>query len=298
MTELVQLLVEGTALGGIYGLVAMGFVVIYKSTGVINFAHGTLMALGAYLAYNASVTWGLWFPVAMLVAMAMAAAVSMGVERVLLRPLVGRPVHSVIMATIGVAIAGDQVLTMVWGFDHLQMGDPWGASTLRAGGVVVAVVDLFTLGVVTAVVAGVGIFFARSRLGLAMRARAADAEAAMACGIGHTAVDGTAWGLAGALAALAGILLASGTAAVHPDLGFQALRAFPAVILAGLTSVPGAVVGGLVVGLVEVLTAGYAPTHAPWLGVNVHQVTPYLVMLVVLWVRPGGLFSSRSVRRL
>lgn len=298
MTTLVELAVEAVALGGIYGLIALGFVVVYKATGVINFAHGTFMALGAYLGYNASVTWGLGFAPAVVVSMALTAGAAVVAERLVLRRLATRPAHAVIMATIGLAIAGDQVLTMVWGFDHFAIGDPWGSSSVRVAGVSVASVDLATMAGTAAAVTAVAAFFTRTPLGLSMRARASDAEAAMVCGVSTSRVDMAAWGLAAALAALAGVFLASGTASVHPDIGYQALRAFPAVVLAGLVSVPGAVAGGLVVGAVEVFTAGYAPVHAPWLGVNLHQVTPYLAMLAVLWVRPSGLFTTGSARRL
>jgi len=297
VTELARLVVEGVALGGAYGLVALGFVVIAKATGVVNFAQGTFLALGAYLTYNGAVTWGLWFPLAAALAVAASAGAGAGLERLVVRRLAARPPHAAIMATIGVAVAGDQVITMVWGFDHHPIGDPWGASSLRLGGVSVATVDVAVLAVTVVVVAAGAVFFARSRLGLAMRARAADGELAVACGIPVHAVDALAWALGAGLAALAGVLLAAGTATARPDLGLAALRAFPAVILAGFASVPGALVGGLVVGLVEVLTAGYAPVHAPWLGVNVHQVAPYAVMLVVLWLRPAGLFTASPARR-
>lgn len=295
MTELAQLAFKGLALGAVYALVALGFVVVYKASGVINFAHGSLMLVGAYLAFNASVTWGLPFWLGVAVAVAGGALAGMAVERLVVRRLVGRPAHAVIVATIGVSIVIDQVASAVWGFGQHALDDPWGASTVKVAGVVAATVDVAALAVAAVVMAGLWAFFRHTRMGLALRATASDQEAALAQGIPSALVGPLAWGLAAATAAVAGVLLASGTAAVHPELGYQALRAFPAVILGGLDSVAGAVLGGLVIGLVEVLTAGYAPQ---WLGTNVHQVVPYVVMVGVLLVRPAGLLGGSAVRRL
>lgn len=298
MTEVAQLAFKGLALGAVYALIALGFVVVYKASGVINFAQGALMLVGAYLAYNASVTWELPFWAGVAVAVAGGAAVGLVVERLVLRRLVGYPPHAVILATIGLAIVIDQCVTVVWGFGQHALDDPWGPATVRVGPVVLAAVDVAALVLAGLVMGGLWAFFRHTRLGLALRASASDQEAALAQGISASMVGAVAWALAAATASVAGILLASGTATVHPELGYQALRAFPAVILGGLDSVPGAVAGGLVIGLVEVLTAGYAPTYAPWLGTNVHQVVPYVVMVLILAVRPSGLFGAGAVRRL
>jgi branched-chain amino acid transport system permease protein len=298
VTELAQLLVKGAALGGVYALIALGFVVVFKATGVVNFAHGSLLLVGSYLASSASVAWGLPFPLAVPVAAAGAAGAGLLAERLVLRPMTGQPAVAVITATIGVAIVLDQVVTAVWGFQPRSVEDPWGAGSLRIGAVVLSQVDVATLAVTAAVVAGLSAFFTKSRLGLALRAAASDLEAAVASGISPELVSRLAWGLAAGVAAVAGVLLASGTGAATPELSEQALRAFPAVVLGGFASLGGAVAGGLVIGLVEVLTAGYAPTHAPWLGPNLHLVAPYLVMLALLALRPSGLLGAREARRL
>lgn len=298
MTELVQLLVKGTALGGVYALVALGFVVVFKATGVINFAQGSLMLVGAYLAYAASVSWGLPFAVGVVVAAAGALVVALVLERAVLRRMVGRPVVSTVLVTIGLAIVLDQLATAVWGFRPRNLDDPWGAGSLRVAGVVLSTVDVATLVITAATVAGLSAFFGRTRWGLALRAAASDVEATVATGVRPALVSRLAWGLSAVVAALAGVLLASGTGAATPDLGAQALRAFPAVVLGGFASLGGAVVGGVVIGLVEVLTAGYAPEHAPWLGTNVHLVAPYAVMLALLALRPDGLLGTREAARL
>jgi len=197
---------------------------------------------------------------------------------------------AVVLATIGVAIVLDQLVTVVWGFQPHHLGDPWGARSVRVAGLVLAQVDVTSLVVVGALVAGLSAFFGRTRLGLALRAAAADGEAAAAHGVSPALVSRLAWGLAAGVATVAGVLLASGPGAATPNLGDQALRAFPAVLLGGFTSLSGALAGGVVIGLVEVLTAGYAPGQ--------ELVVPYLVMLAVVLVRPDGLFGARPAARL
>ncbi len=290
MTELAQLVVKGLALGAVYGLVALGFVVIFKATGVVNFAQGSLLLVGAYLAFTGSVRWGLPFALAVALAAAGAVAVALVVERLVVRPLAGRPAVAAVMATLGVALVVDQLVTVVWGFQPHHIGDPWGAGSVHLGGLVLSEVDVATLVVVTAAVALLSLFFRRARWGLALRAAASDLEGAAALGIDPAAVSRWAWGLAAAVAALAGVMLASGPGAASPGLGEQALRAFPAVVLGGFASLGGALAGGLVIGVVEVLTAGYAP--------GLELVVPYLVMLGALLLRPDGLFGTREARRL
>lgn len=298
MTDLVQLLVKGAALGGVYALIALGFVVVFKATGVINFAQGSLMLVGSYVTYAASVSWGLPFAVGVVLAAAGAVVLALVLELTVLRRMVGQPVVSTVLLTIGLAIVIDQLVTAVWGFRPLGLDDPWGARSMRVAGVVLSQVDVATLAVTAATVACLSAFFRRTRWGLALRAAASDVEAAVATGVRPALVSRLAWGVAAAVAGVAGVLLASGTGAATPDLGAQALRAFPAVVLGGFASLGGAVAGGVVIGLVEVLTAGYAPTHASWLGTNVHLVAPYAVMLVLLAVRPSGLLGSREATRL
>jgi branched-chain amino acid transport system permease protein len=290
VTDLAQFVVKGVALGGVYALVALGFVVVFKATGVVNFAQGSLLAVGAYLTYTTSVLWGLPFPVAVAAATAGAVVLALAVERVVVRPLAGQPAISVVLATLGVAIVVEQLITVVWGFRPHHIGDPWGAGSVRFAGLVLSQVDVATLVIVATLVGGLSAFFLRTRLGLALRAAAADAEAAAALGISPRLVSRVAWAMAAVVATVAGVLLASGPAAAVPNLGEHALRAFPAVLLGGFTSLAGALAGGVIIGVVEVLTAGYAPGQ--------ELVVPYLVMLAVLLARPDGLFTAREARRL
>jgi branched-chain amino acid transport system permease protein len=297
VTDFLQLCFAGLALGSLYALVALGFVVIYKATGVINFAQGGLVVLGAYLTYNAHRTWHLPFWLAIVVATLLCALVGAAVERVVLRRMVGQPVFAVIMVTIGLLFVIEQGVTSVWGFDRLDLGDPWGIRRLLVGDVALAVKDVWTIGLVAGTLAAFFVFFRYSRLGVAMRATAFDQEAAIANGISARRIFALAWAIAAAVATVAGVMLASGGGGVRPDIEFVALVAFPAIILGGLDSPAGAVVGGLVIGLTQVLTAGYQARWFPWLGGGFDAVMPYVVMIVILMIRPYGLFGTREVRR-
>jgi branched-chain amino acid transport system permease protein len=297
MSEFLQLCFNGLALGARYALVALGFVIIYRATGVINFAQGALVALGAYLTYAFANGAELPFALAVLLAVLCASLFGAGLERTVLRRMVGEPVFAVIMITIGLLFIIEQAITAIWGFDNLNLADPWGVETVKAGGVAMAVRDLWTLVIAAAVLAGFFVFFRLSTLGVAMRATALDAEAALAQGISARRVFAVSWAISGGLAALAGVTLASGPAALSPTVGAIAFVAFPAMIVGGMDSPIGAVVGGLIIGLTQALTAGYQEDVAPWLGQNFGAVMPYVVMIVILLVRPYGLFGTREVRR-
>jgi branched-chain amino acid transport system permease protein len=298
MNDFLQLCFAGLALGARYALVALGFVVIHRATGVINFAQGSILALGAYFTFNAHVTWGLNFYLSALIAIVGSAIVGVLIERFLLSRMTGQPVFSVIMITIGLLFVLDQIITMIWGQDAQNLEDPWGIDTVTAGEIVMAVVDLWTIALAVIVVIAFFVFFRYTGVGLAMRAVAVDQEAAMARGISVRRVVASAWAISGAVATVAGITLASGPAALRPSIGLVALAAFPAMILGGLDSPLGAVVGGVVIGLTQTLTAGYQPQYAAWLGDDFQSVTPYVVMIVILMVRPYGLFGTKEVERL
>jgi branched-chain amino acid transport system permease protein len=226
-----------------------------------------------------------------------AALVGAAIERTVLRHMVGQPTFAVIMVTIGLLFIIEQAVTAIWGFDSLNLADPWGVQTIKTGGVVMATRDLWTLGIAAAVLGGFFAFFRLSTLGVAMRATAMDAEAALAQGISARRVYAISWAISAGLAALAGVTLASGPAALSPTIGAVALVAFPAMIVGGMDSPVGAVAGGMIIGITQALTAGYQQDIAPWLGDNFAAVMPYVVMIVILLVRPYGLFGTREVRR-
>jgi branched-chain amino acid transport system permease protein len=298
MEEFLQLVVAGLALGARYALVALGFVVIYRATGVINFAQGGLVALGAYLTYHFNQRVELEFLPSVLIALALCGLAGVLVERLLLRHMVGQPAFAVIMVTIGLLFIIEQLIPTLWGYQAHNLGDPWGVETVDVASLSVAVRDLWTLGLSGVALGGFFLLDRYTRYGLAMRATALDQEVALAQGISARRVFALSWGIAGIVAALAGVTLASGAAGVNPTISFIALAAFPAMILGGLDSPLGAVIGGMVIGVTQTLTAGYQPEHAAWLGANFHVVMPYVVMILILLVRPYGLFGTREVHRL
>ncbi|HVK25653.1 MAG TPA: branched-chain amino acid ABC transporter permease [Actinokineospora sp.] len=298
MNAFLQNCFAGLALGSTYALVALGFVVIYKSTGVINFAQGGLLALGAYLGYTFSNNLAVAFGVAILLACLTAAVVGAGFERIVLRRMVGQPPFAVIMITIGLLFIIEPIVTAIWGFENLQVTNPWNIRTVELGGLVFGVRDLWTIGITAAVVVAFFLFFRYSGFGLAMRATAFDPEAALAQGISAKKVYAVSWAIAAALAALAGVTLAAGPGGLSPSIGFIALAAFPAMILGGMDSPAGAVLGGVVIGLAEALTRGYQDQLFSWAGDNVSIIVPYLLMIVILLIRPYGLLGTRDVRRI
>jgi branched-chain amino acid transport system permease protein len=295
--DFLQLLVQGLALGAVYALIALGFVIVYKATRVINFAQGELVLLGAYLVYAFGST-GMPFGLAVALAVVAMAAVGWGIERAILRRMVGRPTFAVVMITIGLAIVIRQVVAAIWGFDDRALGDPWAASRFQLGEVGLNVSAAMTIVAVGALFLAFFVFYRTTQTGIAMRATASDQEAALSIGIPVHWMFAQSWMIAAATAALAGLFLAAFPGSLHPAIGFTALRAFPAAILGGLDSPGGAVLGGLLIGVIELLVQGYQPAVAPWLGNNVHVVMAYLVMIGVLVVRPYGLFGTREVERL
>ncbi len=297
LTQFLQTGFSGIALGAQYALVALGFVIVFKATGVINFAHASFVLLGGYFTFNFSQTWDVPFYLALAMAMAAGALLGVVVELLILRRMVGEAPFTIVMVTIGLLFILDSATTSVWGEDARNLGDPWGLDTVRVGDVALSVRDLWVIGLTAGVLAAFFLFFRYSPLGLAMRATALDQEAAMAQGIKAASVYRASWAIAGAVAALAGATLAAGNAALQPSLGFIALVAFPAMILGGLDSPLGAVVGGLVIGMVQQLTALYQPEWAPWLGNGFNAVMPYIVMILILLARPYGLFGTKEVRR-
>ena len=290
----------GLAIGCVYALIALGFAIIYKASEVINFAQGEFLLVGAYAASYSMVAWHLPFLLALLIAIAVTIVIGLLFERFALRRMIGRPVFSIVMVTIGldvllrtgvsVRLGATQILTAATPFS--------GAAQTRLGSVIFNDIDITIVAVTLACCAALYVFFNRTRYGLAMRATALDQEAALAIGIDVRTVYALAWGIAGAVAALGGVLLAarSGSGAFDISLGQIALLAFPALILGGLDSIPGSVVGGILIGL----TYSYANAYEHyfrWLGNGFESAAPFLVMLVILLVRPYGLFGSRKVER-
>jgi branched-chain amino acid transport system permease protein len=293
MTEVLESVLRGLGTGSVYALLALGFVIIYKATRVISFAQPALMLAGVVLVTYLVEVVGFWAAVP--VAAVLTGLLALGVERAAVRPMVGRPAFAVAIITLGVDVAIRVVVNAFIGLDVRHVGDPWGLRTISLGGVHMQQRHLAALLTTGVLVAALFAFFRYSRMGLAMRAAAYDQEAALAQGVSVGAVFALSWALAGGLAAVGGTFAAAG-GSVDAASWLIALTALPVIILGGLDSLPGAVVGGLAVGVLQELAANYQ-NLAPWLGGNVSVITPYVVMLVVLLVRPYGLFGTREVER-
>jgi branched-chain amino acid transport system permease protein len=290
-------LVRGLGIGSTYALLAVGFVIIYRATSVVNFAQPALMILGAYFTSVFISAAGMPFAIAVVAAMLAMAAIGMATERVALRPMVGRPPFAAAMVTVGVFITLYVVAHRLIGSRVRAIRDPWGLEQVDLLGVTVAQIDLAKIVISLTAIAVVGLFLARSRLGLAMRATSLDQEVALAQGVNVGRMFGLAWAISAALAALAGALIGTQAGGFEASLALVALKALPVIIIGGLDSIKGAVIAGLFVGVAEALTRTYQPRYADWLGSNFDVAVPYVIMIVVLMVRPYGLFGTREVER-
>lgn len=302
---------SGLALGAIYALLALGIVIIYKATQILNFAHGALAALGAFFAAYFAVTLNfpgryiagapelLQWSLSALTAVVLAAAVGWLVERVAIRPMIGEPLFAVVMITIALDIIIRTITDDLVGTDPRPLGTPWGSEVIEIGSGIIAKAEVATIIVAILSLIGVAAFF-RTRMGIAMRATAFDQEAAMAQGISAGKIFSLAWVIGAGLAAVAGIFSSVFPRAVGVTgfTAFFAFRALPAVVIGGLDSIAGAVAGGFIVGLAEVYAGAYLGGGVfSFLGTGFAGVMPYVVMLIVLLVRPYGLFGTEEVRR-
>jgi branched-chain amino acid transport system permease protein len=302
MTEFLEAVVRGIGLGSVYALLALGFVIIYKSTGVISFAQPALMLSGAVVASYLvpALPFGsatLVFFVALALGAMAASGLALVVERTAIRPMIGRPVFAIAIITIGLDIAIRVVANGFIGLGARPIGNPWGLDRFSVSEVDVQWRHLAMLLTTLVLVAVLFWFFRFTRHGLAMRAAAFDQEAAAAQGINVGTVFALSWALAAALATVAGVFYST-VSGVNQQLWVVALAALPAIVVGGLDSLEGALVGGLAVGITESIIASYAREVAPWLGENVDRVAPYALMLIVLLIRPHGLFGTPEVRRL
>lgn len=294
MTQFLGAIAGGLGIGSIYALLALGFVIIYKAMGVISFAQPAFLLAGTVLVTYLSPEIG--FVAAVVVGAIAIAGVALVVERVAIRPMVGKAVFVIAIITIGIDIIVRIVSGMFVGSDQRNVGDPWGLDAWEVGGVYIEHRDLAAFGVTTVLVLALFAFFRWTPIGLAMRASALDQEAAMAQGVSVGTVFAVSWGLAGALATVAGVFAAAGRT-VDQNHWHIALLALPVIILGGLDSLGGAVLGGLIIGVTQQIVTSYHRDWFPGLDTNIGSITPYLVMLIVLLVRPYGLFGTREVER-
>lgn len=296
MSQQVALLVGGLAAGSIYALVALGFVIIFKSSNTLNFAHVALMVLGAMLVFQGTRTWSLPFWPAVVVSAILCGTASIVVYLLVAAPLVGRSIMAIAIATIGAETA---IRTAVgsyrpWAGDNIEVGSPWQSDTTNILGAPIFTSQLWLIGTAIVVVGVLVTMLQRSRWGVLFRAIADDEEAAAANGVNVKMILVGAWFVAGLLAAIAGAFTGVYPRLISANTPEIALRSLPAVVIGGMDSVGGAIIGGTIVGVVEIYAARYAPAA---LGDNFHLLAAYLVMSIVLLLRPQGLFGRAEIRR-
>lgn len=294
MTEFLQSVFAGIGQGSVYGLIALGFVIIYKSTLVVSFAQPALMLAGATAMAIIGEAIGFW--PAIPIAIAITVTIAMTAERVALRPMVGQPVFVAAIITIGLDVAIRVVVNRFLGITTRFVPAPWPFQPLEIGGVRIAWGHIWAFVTTMLVLAALFAFFKFSRFGLGMRAAAFDQETALAQGVNVGRVFSVSWGIAGGLAALAGLFIGA-EFGVESGTWVIALKALPAIIIGGLDSIAGGVIGALAVGVFEQLFARYQADWAPWLGSDFSGVSPYVLLLIVLLIRPYGLFGTPEVER-
>ncbi|BDT73612.1 high-affinity branched-chain amino acid transport system permease protein LivH [Comamonadaceae bacterium OS-4] len=292
--QFLQLLISGVAQGCIYGLIALGFVLIYKATETVSFAQGELMMLGAFGGLVGMTMLGMPYWIAVPSAILGMAVFGILLERLVIRPILGQPAFSIVMLTIGIGYVARGLITMIPGIgtDTNALAVPYKDEILKFGGnemgigaLVLNVEHLVIIGATGVLCALLFALFRYTKLGIAMQAASQNQLAAYYMGIPVQRLNGLAWGLAAAVAAIAGVLLAPITF-VHANMGFIGLKAFPAAVVGGFGSLPGAIVGGLVIGLVESFAGFYLPD-------GFKDTAPYVVVLVMLMVKPNGLFGEK-----
>jgi branched-chain amino acid transport system permease protein len=284
--QVLQVLVSGIAQGCIYGLIALGFVLIYKASEAVSFCQGELMMLGAFLGLALLTALGFPFWIVVPSAIAGMALFGMLAERLVIRPILGQPTFSIVLLTIGIGYVARGAVTMIPGIgtETHTLQVPYKDAVIPLGGVVLAVEQLVVIGATGLLCLLLYLLFSRSKVGIAMQAASQNQLAAYYMGIPVKMLNTLVWGLGAAVAAVAGLLLAHITF-VHANMGFIGLKAFPAAVVGGFGSLPGAIVGGIIIGVVEALAGFFLPE-------GFKDIAAYVVVLVMLMVKPNGLFGE------
>jgi branched-chain amino acid transport system permease protein len=300
MDTFIQIAVSGVALGFLYALVSLSFVVLLKATGHFNLLPGSFVLLGAYTTYQLHQNAGLNFWISLALAIVIIAAIGLVIHYVIFQRIDRRASShaaglAILLITIGLLSLSQAAAVSSWGADVLLLGDPWGLSTLRIGNVSISERDIAAIVLSLVVLLIFWVVFQRTRIGVGMRALASDHQAAFVQGISPRQIAPYAWLMSAGAAVIAGVLMATEAGGgLRPTLDVVAFTALPALILGGIRSLPGCVAGGLVLGVVQQLALGYAPAS---FGQGFSTVLPWIIMIVVLLVRPSGLFATREFRR-
>ncbi|MBA83764.1 branched-chain amino acid ABC transporter permease [Thalassobius sp. S69A] len=284
--ELIQLIIGGIASGCIYGLVALGFVLIYKATEGVNFAQGDMMMLGAFVALGLvnSDYGALPFVPGIILAAFVMGGVGYGVDRFVVRKIFGQPHFALVILTIAMGFVFRFVAGSIWGFTPLVLETPFAGNTLNIGGIIIGYEDITTIIVTALLTLALWAFFQFTKLGLAAQAASQNQMAAYIVGVPVHRVNSMIWALSGGVSTIAGVLYAS-KGAIDPNIGLLGIKAFAAAVIGGFGSLPGALLGGILIGVVEPIAARYLPA-------GFSQMSPYIIMLAVLVTRPNGLFAQ------
>jgi branched-chain amino acid transport system permease protein len=286
-----QFLVTGLSMGSIYALVALGFVLIYKSTSILNLAQGEFLMVGAYICLSLTLDLKLNFIASFFLTLVFSVVLGLLVERLVLRPLIGEPIISIIMVTLGLTYILRGAVIMIWGNDIRQF-NIFPEKPIDLWGVKVTYLYLWSTGMSLALLSFFGVFFKYARTGIFMRAVADHQTAAQSMGISVKRVFALSWCIAAVVSSIGGILIGN-IGGVGVSLSYIGLKVLPAVILGGLDSILGAIIGGLAVGVLEFLSAGYLDPYIP----AINEVFPFIVLVIVLMIRPYGLFGTEEIER-
>ncbi len=289
-----QLVINGVVVGSVYALVALGFVIIFKSTSVVNFAQGEFLLLGAYISLAVVSQTSMPFWVAVVVTLLFSVALGMLIERLILRPMIGEPVISVIMVTLGLSSILKAVVQGIWGTDTRPFPEIFPSTPVQIGPLPVSQGYIYSVVCVAILLLLFTLFFKYSRAGIAMRATAFSQQVAQSMGISVRRMFALAWAIAAVVSAIGGILLGGVRGGVDAALAAIGLKVIPVVILGGLDSIIGAIVGGLIVGVLENLAGGYLD---PIFGGGVKEVAPFVVLVLILMIKPYGLFGKVHIDR-
>lgn len=291
---LLQLLINGVIVGALYGVVAMSFVLIYKASQVVNFAQGEFLLIGAWVCWWLLTTWQIPFIWGFLLTLVFMLIFGVALQVIVLRPMIGEPIISVIMVTIGLATFFQALMKWMFGVFAQPFPPIFERSTINLLGLQVQTVYIMSLLISVVIMVGFGWFFKFSRMGLAMRATAFNQQVAQSLGISVRQVFAMSWAISAMVSAVAGIVVGV-VNGVSSALSFFGIKVFPAVILGGLDSIVGAVLGGLIVGLLENFAHYIDSQYLQW-G-NMYQVAPFYVLIIILMIKPYGLFGTKDIER-
>ncbi len=287
--EVIQLLISGTSQGCVYGLIALGFVLIYKATEMVNFAQGDIMMLGAFFAFTYVSILELNFFIAVGATLLTMAAFGVLLERLVLRPMIGEPPFSVLMLTIGLGFIMRAAAGAIWGNEPRSLPTPYAGGVLKLGDVIVGYESVAIILGTVLLCSLLFVFFKFSRLGIAMQAASQNQLAAYYSGIPVKRINSLVLALSAIISAVAGILVAP-ISLIDPLMGFIGIKAFAAAIVGGFGSLPGAIVGGLIIGIVEQFAGLYMPP-------GFADVSAYVILLVMLLIRPAGIFATMQYKK-